>query len=220
MFPNLTGYKDNLRRKSELHTYIITVNVEMENLLPYDGEAYYFGRFISVDEAEFLFQQLLANIAWQREEAIIYGRRIITKRMVAWYGNKPFAYTYSGITKQALPFTKELFQLLETIEKQTKKTFNSCLLNLYHNGEEGMGWHSDNEATLQPNAAIASVSLGAERKFLFRHKQTGETVPILLEQGSLLLMKGATQTHWQHSLPKTKKVKDARINVTFRSMKE
>ncbi len=143
-----------------------------------------------------------------------------TKRMVAWYGNQPFAYTYSGTTKQALPFTNELLQLLQMVQKQTSETFNSCLLNLYHNGDEGMGWHSDNEATLQTNAAIASVSLGAERKFLFRHKQTGETVSFLLEQGSLLLMKGATQTHWLHSLPKTKKIKEARINLTFRSMKE
>ena len=196
------------------------VNDAMTNLLPYDGEAYYFGRTISADKGDSFFQQLLTDIAWKREEAIIYGRRIITKRMVAWYGNKPFAYTYSGITKQALPFTNELLQLQKIVQNQTAETFNSCLLNLYHNGEEGMGWHSDNEATLQTNAAIASVSLGAERKFLFRHKQTKEAISVWLERGSLLLMKGATQTHWLHSLPKTKKVKEARINLTFRNMKE
>ncbi|MDQ2751617.1 MAG: alpha-ketoglutarate-dependent dioxygenase AlkB [Bacteroidota bacterium] len=192
----------------------------MNNLLPYDGEAYYLGRIIPADEAGVFFHQLLTNIAWQHEEAIIYGRRIITKRLVAWYGNKAFAYAYSGITKQALPFTNHLLQLLQMAEKATEETFNSCLLNLYHTGEEGMGWHSDNETTLQPNRAIASVSLGAERRFMFRHKKTGETISVLLEEGSLLLMKGTAQTHWQHSLPKTKKVKAARINLTFRSMKE
>lgn len=192
----------------------------MINLLPYDGEAYYFGRIVSADEVNYFFHQSLINIAWKHEEAIVYGRRIITKRMVAWYGSHPFAYTYSGVTKEALLFTNELLQLQKIVQKQTGEMFNSCLLNLYHNGDEGMGWHSDNEATLQKDAAIASVSLGAERKFLFRHKQTKETVSVLLEKGSLLLMKGATQTHWLHSLPKTKKVKEARINLTFRSMKE
>ncbi len=195
-------------------------NEVMKNLLPYDGEAYYFERIASADEVDCFFHQLLTNIAWKHEEAIVYGRRSITKRMVAWYGSQPFAYTYSGVTKQALLFTNKLLQLQKIVQKQTGKTFNSCLLNLYHNGEEGMGWHSDNEATLQPGAAIASVSLGAERKFLFRHKQTGETVSVLLKRGSLLLMAGSTQTHWLHSLPKTKKVKEARINLTFRSMKE
>ena len=192
----------------------------MKNLLPYDGEAYYFGGIFSPDEADFFLHQLFTNIAWKHEEAIVYGRRIITKRMVAWYGNQPFVYTYSGVTKQALPFTSELLKLQKIVQKQTGEIFNSCLLNLYHNGEEGMGWHSDNESTLQPNAAIASVSLGAERKFSFRHKQRGETVSILLKKGSLLLMKGVTQAHWLHSLPKTKKVKESRINLTFRSMKE
>lgn len=196
------------------------LNDAMTNLLPYDGEVYYFGRTISDDENYSFFQQLLANIAWKHEEATVWGKRITTKRMVAWYGNQPFAYTYSGVTKQALSFTDELLHIQKIVQKQTGETFNSCLLNLYHNGEEGMGWHSDNEATLQKDAAIASVSLGAERKFLFRHKQTKETISVWLENGSLLLMKGATQTYWLHSLPKTKKVKEARINLTFRSMKE
>ncbi len=192
----------------------------MINLLPNDGVAHYFGRIFMVDEANYFLHQLLTGIAWKHEEAVIYGKRIITKRKAAWYGDKAFAYTYSGITKEALPFTNELLQIKQAAERTTNETFNSCLLNLYHSGEEGMGWHSDNESSIQKNSAIASVSLGAERKFIFRHKQTKETISILLEHGSLLVMKSITQTHWHHSLPKTSKRKDARINLTFRSMKE
>lgn len=204
----------------EVSIFFLQLIDRMTNLLPYDGIAHYYKTIFSADEANYFFHQLLTFITWKHEEAVIYGKRIITKRMVAWYGDKAFAYTYSGITKQALPFTNDLVFIKKRTEETTGETYNSCLLNLYHNGEVGMGWHSDNEASLQKEAAIASVSFGSERKFSFRHKQTGETVSILLEEGSLLLMKETTQTHWHHSLPKTKKVKDARINLTFRSMKE
>jgi alkylated DNA repair dioxygenase AlkB len=102
------------------------------------------------------------------------------------------------------------------IESRTQISFNSCLINLYHDGDEGMGWHSDDEKSLGLNTVIASVSLGAERKFSFRHKDTKETITLLLERGSLLLMKGETQTHWQHSVPKMRKVIHPRINLTFR----
>ena len=190
------------------------------NLLPYDGIAYYLGIAIPADKASYYFDAFLENIAWQHEEAIIYGRRITTKRMVAWYGDKAYAYTYSGVSKQALPWENELYKLKKLTEQVSGEMFNSCLLNLYHDGKEGMGWHSDNESTLQNEAAIASLSLGAERKFSFRHKQSKEVVSLMLEPGSLLVMKGATQTHWHHSLPKTASVKEARINLTFRSMKE
>jgi alkylated DNA repair dioxygenase AlkB len=110
-------------------------------------------------------------------------------------------------------------QLKEIIENKSGETFNSCLLNLYHSGEEGMAWHSDGEKDLQKNGAIASLSLGAERKFAFKHKTTKRTVSILLEKGSLLIMKGDTQTNWLHRLPPTKKVKTPRINLTFRTVK-
>ena len=196
------------------------VFVTMKNLLPYDGLALYYGSIIPVDEADNLFDNLLNTIAWKHEEAVVYGKHIITKRKVAWYGDKSFSYTYSKITKEALPWTEELLFIKQIIEEKSGETFNSCLLNLYHNGDEGMGWHSDNESTIEKDSAIASVSFGADRTFLFRHKKTKETVSIHLENGSLLLMKDATQQHWQHSLPKSKKIKEARINLTFRCMKE
>jgi alkylated DNA repair dioxygenase AlkB len=119
-----------------------------------------------------------------------------------------------------LAWTKELLELKKITEDITGTTFNSCLLNLYHTGEEGMAWHSDDEKSLGKDSAIASLSFGAERKFLLKHKQTKQSISILLESGSLLVMKGATQTNWLHSLPKTTKVTKPRVNLTFRTMLE
>ena len=171
----------------------------MMNLLPNDGNALYSSGLFSQSEADDLFTGLLHTIAWQHEEAVVYGRHIVTKRKVAWYGDKEYAYTYSNVTKNALPWTKELLSIKQRIEEETGEVFNSCLLNLYHNGEEGMGWHSDNESAIVKNSAIASISFGADRMFSFRHKKTKETVSLLLENGSLLLMKDVTQQHWHHS---------------------
>jgi len=137
---------------------------------------------------------------------------------VAWYGEKPFNYTYSNTTKSALPWTEELLQLKNLIEEKTGETFNSCLLNLYHDGNEGMAWHSDAEKDLKKNGAIGSLSFGAERKFAFKHKETKETVSIILEHGSLLVMKEETQTNWLHRLPPTKTVSKPRVNLTFRTI--
>ena len=111
-----------------------------------------------------------------------------------------------------------MLELKQKVEKITGDKFNSCLLNLYHNGEEGMAWHSDDEKSLGENTTIASLSLGAERKFSFKHKESKKAVAIILEQGSLLVMKDSTQTNWWHSLPKSKKVKKPRINLTFRTI--
>ena len=188
------------------------------NLLPKDGAVFYFGKIMPLPLANKYFDCLLKTIEWVNDEAIIFGKKIITKRKVAWYGDKAFEYTYSKSTKKALPFTNEL-QLIKTlIEDISGETFNSCLLNLYHSGDEGMGWHSDAEKELKTNGAIASVSFGADRRFLFRHKQTKETVTTNLEHGSLLIMKGVTQTNWLHRLPTTKTVQRSRINLTFRTI--
>lgn len=148
----------------------------------------------------------------------IFGKHIVTARKVAWYGDSNFAYTYSGTTKQALAWTAQLAALKAKVEELTGKIFNSCLLNLYHHGDEGMSWHSDDEKSLVQNSSIASVSLGAEREFRFKHKRLDQKASVLLESGSLLVMKGSTQSHWLHSIPKSKKVKSPRINLTFRSM--
>jgi alkylated DNA repair dioxygenase AlkB len=169
-------------------------------------------------KAEWYFNRLLESIEWKNDEAIIFGQLITTKRKVAWYGERNFKYSYSNITKEALAWTTELEQLKALVEAKTSETYNSCLLNLYHDGNEGMAWHSDGEKDLKKNGAIASLSFGAERKFAFKHKTTKETVSLMLEQGSLLVMKDETQSHWLHRLPPTKKISKPRINLTFRTI--
>ncbi len=188
------------------------------NLLPKDGTVNYYGLVLSSVKAEAYYNTLLDSIEWKNDEAIIFGKQIFTKRKVAWYAKKPFEYSYSNSTKTALLFTKELLELKELVEKKTNETYNSCLLNLYHDGSEGMAWHSDGEKDLKVHGAIASLSLGAERKFGFKHKATKETVYKVLEHGSLLVMKDETQTHWLHRLPPTKKIHRPRINLTFRTI--
>ena len=190
----------------------------LPNLLPFDGIVQYYGKVMNHTTANVYLNTLLENIEWKNDEAIIYGKHIIAKRKVAWYGDRNFSYTYSNTTKQALIWTKELIELKQLTEKLTGETFNSCLLNLYHNGEEGMAWHSDDEKALGLNTSIASLSFGAERKFSLKHKISKDTITQILENGSLLVMKGTTQTHWLHSLPKTKKVSTPRVNLTFRTI--
>jgi alkylated DNA repair dioxygenase AlkB len=189
-----------------------------QNLLPKDGIVNYFGQILN-DEETFKFYTFLYNeIEWKNDQAIILGKLIVTKRKIAWYGDIPFAYTYSKITKTALPWTESLLKLKKIVEEKTGETYNSCLLNLYHDGSEGMAWHSDAEKQLKKHGAIASLSFGAERKFSFKHKVCKEVVSLNLASGSLLVMKGETQENWLHRLPPTKKVFSPRINLTFRTI--
>ena len=190
----------------------------LTNLLQKDGIVVYYKNLLTIKDANSYFDCLLNTIEWKNDQALIYGKLIITKRKVAWYGDTDFEYTYSKTTKRALPWTTELIELKKIAEELTGEKFNSCLLNLYHNGDEGMTWHSDAEKVLKKNGAIASLSLGAERKFSFKHKETKETLSLILENGSLLLMKGSTQTYWLHRLPPTKLISTPRINLTFRSI--
>ena len=188
------------------------------NLLSQDGEANYHGVVFSTEDADYFLNYLTHQIAWKNDAAIIFNKKVITKRKVAWYASQEFDYTYSKITRSALPWTPELLDLKHKVETISGETFNSCLLNLYHSGDEGMAWHSDSESQLERNGAIASVSLGAERQFMFKHKNTKATHASVLQHGSLLVMKGVTQTHWLHRLPPTKKIHLPRINLTFRTV--
>lgn len=188
------------------------------NLLPFDGTVNYYGKVMSQQQANEYYTCLMNDIEWKNDEAVIFGKHIVTKRKVAWYGDQPFEYTYSNITKSALPWNKELLDLKAIAEQNSGETYNSCLLNLYHNGDEGMAWHSDAEKDLKKNGAIASLSFGAERKFAFKHKESKQTISLLLENGSLLIMKNETQTHWLHRLPPTKLINKPRINLTFRTI--
>lgn len=188
------------------------------NLLPYDGTVHYYGKIMPGHDADRYRDILLEEIQWKNDEAVIFGKHITTKRKVAWYGDRPFEYTYSNTTKRALPWTAELLELKKLAEQLSGETFNSCLLNLYHSGEEGMAWHSDGEKDLKKDGAIGSMSFGAGRKFSFKHKQSKDKVSLDLEHGSLLVMKDVTQTYWLHRLPPTKLVSAPRINLTFRTI--
>lgn len=188
------------------------------NVLSVDGTVNYYGKLFTHMEANHYLEVLLNTIEWKNDEAVIFGKHIITKRKVAWYGDCNFEYTYSNTTKRALPWTPELLELKIRIEKHTGEQFNSCLLNLYHDGNEGMAWHSDAEKDLKRNGAIGSLSFGADRKFAFKHKLSKETIALLLEHGSLLVMKGNTQTNWLHRLPPAKLINKPRVNLTFRTI--
>ncbi|HEU5445525.1 MAG TPA: alpha-ketoglutarate-dependent dioxygenase AlkB [Nitrososphaeraceae archaeon] len=190
----------------------------LANLLSIEGAAYYYGKIFTFDEANEYFHSLLQNIPWKNDEVIVFGKHIVTKRKIAWYGDSDYVYIYSNTEKKALPWTSKLTKLKQIVENLSNTKFNSCLLNLYHDGNEGMGWHSDDEKSIEEHSTIASVSFGAERKFSFKNKQSNKIISILLEHGSLLLMMGQTQKNWLHSLPKSKNITLPRINLTFRRM--
>jgi len=191
---------------------------EIQNLLPKNGTVHNHGFVFSNLESDKFYDLFLHSIAWENDETIMYGKRIVTNRKIAWYGENTSSYIHPKITKKVSPFTKDLIEVKKKIEAITGETYNSCLLNLYHNGSEGISWHSDGEAYFKPNGAIASVTFGAERKFAFKHKDTKEVVSLILHHGSLLVMKNETQLYWLHSIPPTKKVHRPRISLTFRTI--
>ena len=188
------------------------------NWLPYDGEVYYHGPVMSGTEADNNLQYLFQSLAWQPDQVQMMGRLIRTRRLVAWYAGQSLSYTYSGVTKTALPWTDTLLRLKHLIEACSDTTFNACLANFYHDGKDAMGYHSDNEKDMQSQAPIASLSLGAPRRFCFKHKYTHAKVELTLAHGSLLVMRGATQAYWLHALPAAARVDKPRLNLTFRSL--
>jgi alkylated DNA repair dioxygenase AlkB len=189
-----------------------------QNLLPKDGCVHYCPAIFSQDRCASLMVELMQSLDWRVDQLYMFGKLITTKRKVAWYGDNPYEYKYSNISKKAVFWTPELLQIKLEIEQLTGETFNSCLANLYHDGSEGMAYHSDAEKDLKKHGAIVSVSFGAERNFLFKHKTTKELITVFLEHGSLLMMKNETQDHWLHRLPLTKKTHAPRVNLTFRTI--
>lgn len=196
------------------------INEQPVNVIQKDGRVTYYNGILATESANNYLHALLKKIAWKQDEVNIFGKQIITKRKVAWYADKPYQYTYSNSTKQALPWIDELLQLKKIVEKKSGESFNSCLLNLYEDGSQGMAWHSDAEKELKKNGAIGSLSLGAKRKFSFKHKISKQTVSLMLDHGSLLIMKDSIQTHWLHRLPPTKTVNRPRVNLTFRTIND
>lgn len=187
-------------------------------ILDRDGRVDYFPAFFNESESTLIFNQLFQSLDWQSDQIMMFGKLITTKRKVAWVGDPDCSYTYSGIKKNPQAWTTDLLQIKHKIEQLSGCPFNSCLLNLYHSGDEGMGWHSDDEKELDSKAPIASISFGANRKFSFRHKLDKTKISLTLENGSVLMMHAPTQEYWSHSLLMTKVATLPRINLTFRSI--
>jgi alkylated DNA repair dioxygenase AlkB len=172
------------------------------------------------NESRRLFQQLISSIEWKQEELSMYGKKVKTPRLTAWYGDENKSYKYSGVRFYALPWTEDLLFIKTITEALSGETFNSVLLNLYRDGNDSMAWHSDDEPELGTNPIIASVNFGQERRFDFRQKKDHSIKhSVMLENGSVLIMKGDIQHHWQHQLAKTAKAIKPRINLTFRKIK-
>lgn len=184
-----------------------------ENYLPKDGIVNFYGSIIPYEKALYYYETFFSSIAWKNDVYNVVGKNIVTNRQIAWFGNEEININHFNTKKLAKPWTEELLELKKLIEKETNETYNSCLLNLYHTGKDGLGWHRDSE-----KGAVASLSLGATRKFVFKHKETKEKVAFNLTQGDLLVMKGLTQEFWLHSVPATKKIQTPRINLTFRTI--
>ncbi len=189
------------------------------SLLSRDGHALYIPCVFDENSCGALFASLLDTIDWKEDQLVMFGKLITTKRKVAWVGDVGCSYTYSGVKKFPEAWTPALLEIKQKVEALAQYTFNSCLLNLYHDGSEGMGWHSDDEKELDQTAPIASISFGGERKFAFKHKFDQTSVSVALANGSVLLMYAPTQQYWQHSLAKTKRTVAPRINLTFRAIR-
>lgn len=180
----------------------------------------YIENFFDFDQSQLYMKHLTNDIKWKREKIRMWGREIVTKKRIAWYADEGKSYTYSGSTFHPDQWNELLLEIKKQVEQYIKFQFNSVLLNEYPNGKVGMGWHSDDERELGIDPIIASLSFGANRDFIFKHKtdKSFENIKIHLKSGSLLLMLGSTQHHWKHSLPKRLKVREPRINLTFRKI--
>jgi alkylated DNA repair dioxygenase AlkB len=191
------------------------------NLLPYDGQVNDLG--IVIDYPSPLFYNLVTELPWQADIVTLFGKTHITTRQIVWMGDSDIDYQYSGHTRQTMPWTDTMFHVKQHVEQQLSAlgidaNFNSCLLNYYPSGDDGMGYHADDEKELGEQPIIASLSLGATRKFVFKHKKTQDKVELYLESGQLIVMHGNTQSFWKHSITKTKKVATGRISLTFRKI--
>ncbi len=186
-----------------------------------DGDALLVPRFLPESRADAYFERLLDVVDWEQHEIRIGGKNVASPRLSAWYGDPGASYSYSGLSLEPRPWLPVLRELKTQVEKASGRLFNSVLLNLYRDGDDSMGWHSDDEPELGERPVIASISLGATRQFRLRHKKRAdlEAVVVGLPHGSLLIMKGETQHFWKHQLPKSKRVSEPRVNLTFRSIR-
>jgi alkylated DNA repair dioxygenase AlkB len=203
-----TLFDDNV--PSEGANHITALDIE-------DADVVLFERCFSRSESDRLFDHLLAEASWRQETVRFYGREHPIPRLTAWHGDRGRSYTYSGISMRSEPWSTALLEIKHRIEVLSDTTFNSVLLNLYRDGNDSVSWHSDDEPELGPEPVIGSVSLGATRRFAMRHKERDDLrARFDLGHGSYLLMRGQTQRHWEHQVPKTSRPVGKRINLTFR----
>lgn len=192
---------------------------ESPNLLPFQGETFYFPGFFSNADSDRYFNCLKDSLEWKQEPIFLFGKKVMQPRLTALYGDPAKPYGYSGIVMTPLALTTELAEIKSKVEEFSKNTYTHVLCNFYRDGQDSMGWHRDNEAVLGKNPSIASVTFGASRNFQMRHHETkGHKISLPLTHGSLLLMQGESQHHWEHQLPKTKTCGQGRINLTFRKI--
>jgi alkylated DNA repair dioxygenase AlkB len=191
-------------------------DTEPQDILPFDGHAILYPDLWGAQEAAAIFERLKNEVEWQQPEVVVFGRRVLQPRLTAWFGDDGCSYTYSGATLNPAPWTPFLSGIRRRCEEVSQSTFNSVLLNLYRGGSDAVSWHSDDEPALGEQPVIASVSLGATRRFDMRHRESGLTIKTNLGAGSLLVMSGRSQSHWKHQVPRTSKDIGPRINMTFR----
>lgn len=192
--------------------------MRFNNIISNQGEAYLIHDFYDAQTALSLYNALMNEVSWSEKAIKMFGKSILQPRLMCWMGDEGCRYKYSGTYFDPTPWTKAVLAIKNTIENELGEKFNSALLNLYRNENDSMGAHSDNEKELGSHPVIASLSLGAERLFIFKHKITKEKIKLNLPPASLLVMKGETQKHWKHELPKLKKPIEPRINITFRKI--
>ncbi len=194
---------------------------QKSNLLPIDGEAYFYPDFFSKEESDLLFERLKTEVDWKQEPIVIFGKQVMQPRLTAWYSDLDKEYSYSGITMKGKGWSQTLLTIKERIEKISGVIFTGALLNFYRDEKDSMGWHKDDEKELGKNPVIGSVSFGAERIFKFQNIKNKELqTSINLTHGSFLLMSGPTQHFWKHSIPKKAQTIGPRINITFRVIKK
>jgi alkylated DNA repair dioxygenase AlkB len=187
-------------------------------ILPADGSAILYTSFLGTADADAYLCDLTRTIPWEQPELTMFGKKVVEPRFSAWHSDGGRTYTYSGITRVSHPFSSELNELRRQCEQITSHTFNGVLANLYREGSDYLGWHSDDEKVNGPNPIIASISFGSERRFDMKHRETGEVISTWLPHGSLLVMSGKSQSHWLHRIAKSTKITDPRVNLTFRHL--
>lgn len=197
------------------------VTTNQSNLLPFEGEVFYFSNFFSKKQSDDYFEKLQIETQWKQEPIVLFGKKIMQPRLTSWYGDKNQIYGYSGIKMTPNLWTPTLLEIKKEVETLSSSSFNSALLNQYRNGQDSMGWHRDNEKELGPEPIIASVSFGETRNFFFRHYKTKDVkICVTLSHGDVLLMRGTTQKYWQHAVFKSSNTLKPRINITFRHILE